>query len=324
LEIVGESIDEVLFQAYEAIISKGAPNTGSRGASKEILGVTLRIAHPRARISRSEDRGRPSSALGELLWYLSGTDDISFITAYIKSYQDEVGATGTINGAYGPRLFSRYGLDQLEEVKLLLERKKGSRRAVVQIYSALDLTVDDEVPCTTTLQFFIRDDLLHLAASLRSNDAYLGLPHDVFCFTMIQELMARRLGLDVGEYIQMIGSFHVYDKDLDRVSRYLSEGHHRLAEMPAMPIGDPFVLLPHILDLERRMRIGECVDDEVSTLDPYWADLMRLLQSHFASNNEHQLDIISTGFQEPIFRTYLDDRRERSLRSSAKHTSAKS
>ena len=320
---MGESIDEVLFQAYSSLIAEGAPNKGSRGNSREILGVILRMSHPRARISRSEDRGRPFSALGELMWYLSGTDDIPFITSYIKNYQNEVGTDGTINGAYGPRLFSRYGLDQLHAVKSLLERKRGSRRAVVQIYSATDLTVNDEVPCTTTLQFFVRNDLLHLSASLRSNDAYLGLPHDVFCFTMIQEMMARRLGLEVGEYIQMIGSFHFYDKDQDKMSKYLGEGHHRLAEMPPMPLADPFVILPDLLDLERRIRIGEPVDEKVSQLDPYWGDLMRLLQSHFASTDEQRLSNISSGFQQATFRTYLDDRRERLLRNIVNSTSTK-
>ncbi len=311
MEILGESIDEVLYQAYNTVLSEGAPNRGSRGDSKELLGVTLRISHPRARISRSEDRGRPFSALGELLWYLSGTDDVDFITSYIKSYTNEVGPSGKINGAYGPRIFKSNGFDQLNAVKDLLERKKGSRRAVVQIYSALDLKVDEEVPCTTTLQFFIRNGLLHLAASLRSNDAYLGLPHDVFCFTMIQEMMARRLSVDVGEYIQMVGSFHIYDRDQDKISRYLDEGHHRLAEMPAMPTGDPFRILPHFLTIEKKIRVGELVDDEIDALDPYWADLARLLQAHFAFDNDQLLDRIASEFNEPTFRTYLDDRRDR-------------
>lgn len=35
---------------------------------------------------------------------------------------------------------------------------------------------------------------------MRSNDAYLGFPHDVFFFTMIQELVARSLGIRVGDY----------------------------------------------------------------------------------------------------------------------------
>jgi thymidylate synthase len=42
-------------------------------------------------------------------------------------------------------------------------------------------------------QFHLSEKQLHLSVTLRSNDAYWGLPHDVFSFTMIQEMMARRL-----------------------------------------------------------------------------------------------------------------------------------
>jgi thymidylate synthase len=311
LEISGESIDEVLADAYTRIRAEGTPNGGSRGRNREILGVTLRIRHPRARLSRAADRGLPFSALGEFLWYLTGTDNLAFITAYIPRYAQEAGPSGAINGAYVPRIFSRYGLDQLESVKNLLQRKPDSRRAVVQIYSASDLLTDEEVPCTTTLQFFIRNGLLHLAASLRSNDAYLGLPHDVFCFTMLQEMMARRLGVELGEYVQMIGSFHLYDKHDARVTSYLAEGHHRLAPMPPMPSGDPFPIVQYLLELEGRIRRHEQIDNDIAALDPYWGDLLRLVQVHFTSDNDSRLDKIGASMCEPAYRTYLEDRRGR-------------
>jgi thymidylate synthase len=323
LEIRGESIDEVLIDAYVRIQTEGTPNIGSRGSNRELIGVTLRIRHPRARLSRSADRGLPFSALGELLWYLTGTDDIGFITAYIPTYAKEVGPSGGINGAYGPRIFSRYGFDQLHVVKELLQRKPGSRRAVVQIYSAGDLLTDEEVPCTTTLQFFLRDGLLHLTASLRSNDAYRGLPHDVFCFTMLQEMMARRLGVELGEYVQMIGSFHLYDNDVNRVMSYQAEGHHRLAPMPPMPRGDPFPIVRRLLDLEGRIRRREQVDDEIVALGPYWGDLLRLVQVHFASDDSTRLDEIRAKLCDPAYRTYLEDRRGRpppKLRNAADAT----
>lgn len=312
MEITGESIDEILIDAYERIRVSGAPNIGSRGPNRELIGVTLRIQHPRARLSRSADRGLPFSALGELLWYLSGTNDIDFITSYIPNYRREVGPSGTINGAYGPRIFSRYGFDQLQAAHDLLQQKPGSRRAVVQIYSAKDLLLEgEEIPCTTTLQFLLRDGLLHLAANLRSNDAYRGLPHDVFCFTMLQEMMARRIGAELGEYVQMVGSFHLYDKDEERVAQYLAEGHQRLAPMPPMPQGDPFSIVPELLDFERRIRHRERVDDQIAGLSPYWGDLLRLVQVHFASDNEPRLNEIAARLSEPTYRTYLDDRRGR-------------
>jgi thymidylate synthase len=249
--------------------------------------------------------------LGEFLWYLAGSDDPGFILPYISAYAAEVTDEGIVNGAYGPRLLSSYGLNQVTAVIDILRRKPASRRAVIQIYAASDLLIEKEVPCTTTLQFFVRSERLQAIASLRSNDAYLGLPHDAFCFTMLQEMIARSLGVEVGEYIQLVGSFHLYDKHEKRAERYIQEGHHRLAEMPAMPPGDAFEVVPIILGHESRIRTGDRIDPDLPGVDPYWADLIRLIQVHFASDDSEYLDALSASFADPMYRMYLDDRRGR-------------
>ena len=59
---------------------------------------------------------------------------------------------------------------------------------------------------------------------MRSNDAFKGLPHDVFCFTMLQEIFARTLGVHVGVYKHAVGSLHLYDKDRQKANQYLKEG----------------------------------------------------------------------------------------------------
>jgi thymidylate synthase len=241
MEIVGDSLDAILIQLYEQLSKSPLFNKGTRGSTVEFLGVSLRLSSPRARISRSENRGKPFSALGELLWYLAGSDRLDFIQPYVPEYKKDADE-GILHGAYGPRLFAMRGnVDQLKNVTALLEGNPGSRRAVVQLFNAEDIAAaHKEIPCTTTLQFHLRDGQLHLSATLRSNDAYWGLPHDVFCFTMIQEMMARRLGVELGEYYHYVGSMHVYVDHLDKIGEYLAEGHQKTIEMPPMPVGDPF------------------------------------------------------------------------------------
>jgi thymidylate synthase len=77
MEIEGESLDDVLMSLYQALPSMATRNMCSRGETYEILAVVLRIRNPRARLSRSENRGKPFSALGELLWYLSKRNMLS-------------------------------------------------------------------------------------------------------------------------------------------------------------------------------------------------------------------------------------------------------
>ena len=64
----------------------------------------------------------------------------------------------------------------------------------LQIFDAKDLLnfQHKDIPCTVSLQFLIRENKLHLFVNMRSNDVFLGLPHDIFCFTMIQEIIANQ------------------------------------------------------------------------------------------------------------------------------------
>ncbi|MGB7034561.1 MAG: thymidylate synthase, partial [Xanthobacteraceae bacterium] len=113
MEIAGEGLDEVLIDLYSKLLKATSRNQGSRGATVEMLGVALRIARPRARLSRSENRGHPFSALGELLWYLAGSNKLDFIEPYVGQYRNDA-VDGILQGAYGPRIFQMRGkLDQI-------------------------------------------------------------------------------------------------------------------------------------------------------------------------------------------------------------------
>jgi len=316
VEIEHDSLDRVLMELYEALLKSPDRNRGTRGDTVELLGVAIRLRKPRARLSRSEDRGHPFSALGELLWYLAGRDDLEFIQEYIPQYKKEAD-DGILHGAYGPRLMgTKNSINQLQNVTDLLRDRPGSRRAVVQLFDAKDLTENyREIPCTTTLQFHLRNGVLHLTASMRSNDAYWGLPHDVFCFTMLQEMMARRLGATLGEYYHYAGSMHVYDDHVEGVRRYVDEGYQQTVEMPAMPDGDPFDHVEALLDAEAKIRRGE----ELQAVDvfeqPYWADIVRLLQVFWASGQPEKLDALKAEFSSATYREYLEGRRTKRKRS---------
>lgn len=324
MEICGDSLDEILIDVYQSLLRSGRPNTGSRGSTYEVLGAAIRLRKPRARLSRSENRGKPFSALAEFLWYLSGSGDLEFIRPYIPDYEAEA-VDGKIPGAYGPRIFSmRYGIDQLDNVMKLLEWKPTSKRAVIQLFDAEDIALDyaaargegfiyREVPCTVSLQFHLREGLLHLSVNMRSNDAYKGLPHDVFCFTMIQEMMARRLNVEPGEYLHYAGSMHIYEPDLDKVRGYVTEGHQKMVEMPPMPPGDAFGLAETLVAAEGRIRAGEPRSAAETTLAPYWADLLRLLEAFWASGDEAKLDALKAGIT-PAFRMFVDSRRDKPRR----------
>ena len=282
MQISDRILDDLLRKVFQRLLASKHQITASRpGTARELIGVLLKLERPRTRLSRSETRGRAFSCLGEFLWYLSGDNQLDFIRYYIKDYEKESDDRKTVYGGYGPRIFRQRGHNQLENVIALLSKQPTSRRAVIQLFDAEDIAGKErqsDIPCTCTLQFMLRKDKLHLIASMRSNDAFKGLPHDVFAFTMLQEVVARTLGVDVGPYRQFVGNLHLYDYNEVAAQQYIDEGFQATVEMPAMPERDPWPSIRAVLAAEARIRARETLDANACGVGDYWADLIRLLQ----------------------------------------------
>ncbi|RIJ52882.1 thymidylate synthase [Clavibacter lycopersici] len=232
--------------------------------------MSLTLTNPLARMSRSANRGRLFSALGELTWYLDGSSDPAHILYYLPRYGEAVGEYG---GSYGPRLFGLGNNAQIHGVIAQLTSSPSTRKAVVQLYDRDDVHGNPrDVPCTCTLQFFVRNGRVDLITYMRSNDAILGLMPDVFAFTFLQELVARSLGYDLGTYTHMVGSLHVYSEREADARAYLDEGSFPLYPMPPMPLQDPWEMVQQLLNAESNMRNGlqPLYPDDSSS---YWRNL---------------------------------------------------
>jgi thymidylate synthase len=308
-----ENLDDALHELLTAVLNKGARVSSTKGDNIELLGVLIEIQNPRSRLSLTETRGKPFSCVGELLWYLSGSDKLDFIEYYIPTYRNYVEEDGTISGAYGPRVFSPCGNNQFQNVLDLLKRKSTSRQAVIQIFSSNDIaTQRKDTPCTCTLQFFVREKQLNIVVCMRSNDAYLGFPHDVFAFSMVQEIMASALGLDLGTYQHFAGSMHIYDEHISDVKQFINEGYQStLSPMPSMPAEDAMPAIQTLLDIESALRTNgdlSIVSTELQSLPEYWQDIARLLQAYrcYKSNDLDALRKVRSEFNSDVFELFVD------------------
>ncbi len=144
---------------------------------------------------------------------------------------------------------------------------------------------------------------------MRSNDAFLGLPHDVFAFTMLQELIARTLGVELGPYSHAVGSLHLYQRDHKKARRYLKEGWQSTKAMPPMPAGSPWDSLETVLSAERAIRCGRGTDIKTLPLHRYWSDLVRLLQIYRHLKDRQGIAIIQlkTQMSVRVYDSYIDD-----------------
>lgn len=151
-----------------------------------------------------------------------------------------------------------------------------------------------------------------MLTSMRSNDAWLGLPHDIFTFTMLQELVARSLSIELGEYKHAVGSLHLYDKDHEKAFLFLSEGWQLRRPMPPMPQGDQWAAVKSLVAFEKIVRTGYGASlNPNDTMDPYWADLATLLMIHKAGriqNNQPEIKRLKRRLHDDVYSTYIKRR----------------
>lgn len=276
-----DTIDDLMREILKELCDKPFDVIPTKGACSEIFGVMLELTNPRARLSRTETRGKTFSALGELLWYLSRSNTLEYISYFIPRYKTYSDDGETIYGGYGPRLFNMRGeYNQFESTIKLLKSKPNTRQAVIQLFDVEDLLIKHkDIPCTCTLQFLLRDGKLNMITSMRSNDAYLGLPHDIFCFTMLQEIVARSIGVEIGVYKHVVASLHLYEKNHKDAIQYLKEGVQSTKfPMPEMPNEDPWISIEKILKFENDVRNNYDASVENFEMDKYWMDLAYMLK----------------------------------------------
>lgn len=203
------------------------------------------ISNPRDRLLNIDCRSNIKKYIfGELLWYLSGRDDVEFISRYSKVWARLADDGLHNNSAYGKYIFrpmpkigfgSYYGesyskfiddpdnyMTQWDFVKETLKKDPYSRQAVIHI-KPIQMYDTKDTTCTYFLQFFIRNNKLNMVACMRSNDILKGTTFDVFMFTFMQELMAAELGVELGTYTHIACNLHMYMSDIDTVNNIIDE-----------------------------------------------------------------------------------------------------
>ena len=210
--VTADSANDLYTAVCRGVLAQGRRAAPRGTATTEVLGAHLMLTQPRRRfVTMPPVRVlNPAFAVAEALWILSGSDD-PWIFTYnrgLEQYADE----GRLQGAYGPRMRRWQGaVDQLDHVRRLLLTDPDSRQAVIQLYDPQRDTVGHrDVPCTLNYRFFVRHGRLEMHTTMRSNDVWLGLPYDLFTATMLQELMADWLDVELGTYHHHVDSLHLY------------------------------------------------------------------------------------------------------------------
>lgn len=214
-----KEINEVYQNMLNDLLFKGT----KVGNTTELLNYSFKLENIEDNVVSIEGRHQPHYTIGELLWYLEGRNDVNFISKF-GSYWDKITDDGvTNNSAYGYIIHNKFGYDQLELAIRQLKEDPNSRRAIININTPnSNKIITRDLQCTVSLHPYIRDNKVHMTAIMRSNDVITGVPFDVTYFTLLQKIIAKRLGLKTGTYTHFDVSLHLYDRNLEAAKELIT------------------------------------------------------------------------------------------------------
>lgn len=204
--MIGVANDEWL-RTLEIVKTKGI-NVQPRGLiNKEVRHHTVKFQMSYPVVHERSRKLSYKFMAAEALWILHGSDELDFhpeIRSKLEPYSDDL---VHMNGAYGIPY-----INQLEYVVKKIEEDRDTRQAVMTLWKTSPKPSKD-VPCTVAMQFLVRRDVLHMSVFMRSSDVWMGLPYDMFSFTMMAQKIATDLDVELGNCCITAGSSHLYQKD---------------------------------------------------------------------------------------------------------------
>ena len=168
------------------------------------------------------------SVIHELLWFLQGSTNVSYLRANGVTIWDEwADAQGELGPVYGSQWRSwptpdGGHIDQIAEVVAQIRRNPDSRRLVVSAWNPADIPKMALAPCHALFQFYVADGRLSCQLYQRSADVFLGVPFNIASYALLTLMVAQVTGLKPGEFVHTFGDVHLYLNHLEQADLQLA------------------------------------------------------------------------------------------------------
>jgi thymidylate synthase len=223
------TFDQIYQNLIKNIMENGIEELNERTGkkTKALPGITFQIDIEKDGFPILTLRKNPfKSAISEMVWFISGVNDTTFLRKNTKMWDAFLEEDGTLMGAYGYRWRHAFGRDQLGELVKLLQKDSSSRHGVIITWDPREDghggIPKKNVPCPYAFTVNIIGGRLHLHNIIRSNDMMLGCPFDTFGFSLLLCILAQKLGVKPGIYTHSISNAHIYDNHYDGANEIIS------------------------------------------------------------------------------------------------------
>lgn len=181
------------------------------------------------------------SIIVELLWFLAGDTNVSYLKRHGVSIWDEwADEAGNLGPVYGHQWRSWSApdggsIDQIARLVTQIKTNPDSRRLIVSAWNVADIDRMALPPCHCLFQFYVSSGRLSCQLYQRSADVFLGVPFNIASYSLLTMMLAQVCDLSPGEFVHTFGDVHLYRNHVEQAMIQLSREPRRLPTMRLNP-----------------------------------------------------------------------------------------
>lgn len=153
-------------------------------------------------------------------------NDFNFTKQDLKKYMPQVTTPKEVEGleyTYGQKLRNFRGIDQIFEMIKQLKKENYTRRAVGVTWDIIKDYNNPKCPCLNLVQTLVQDNKVYLTCYFRSHDIYAAYPRNAFALRKLQQIIAKKLDLNLGNLIIISNSAHIYERDFNNINSMIKD-----------------------------------------------------------------------------------------------------
>lgn len=225
-----QTINYAWLKLLSNLLTRGMEYPSRNGFMLELPQQTISIDMSMSVLDVPSRKLNHNFMLAEAAWMIQGRDDVDYLTRFNKRMANFSDDGIILRGAYGPRIDQQisYVLDQLLA-------SEETRQATLTTWVP-NPTPSKDIPCTVAMTFMIRNGQLNMHVYMRSSDAWLGIPYDVFSFSIVAAYLTNlynealsdthahlgRRPVRIGNLYLTAASSHLYQEHVQRAHEVLN------------------------------------------------------------------------------------------------------
>lgn len=181
------------------------------------------------------------SIIHELLWFLKGDTNISYLKANgVRIWDEWADDNGDLGPVYGHQWRSwptgdGQTIDQISNLIRQIRDNPDSRRLMVSAWNPADVDHMALPPCHCLFQFYIAEGRLSCQLYQRSADIFLGVPFNIASYALLTMMVAQVTGYEPGDFVHTFGDAHLYLNHMEQVDLQLARDCRSLPVMKINP-----------------------------------------------------------------------------------------